>query len=150
MNSNKDPRKLTDQEIEKLANNTTRFAGHELGSPPEREARFLAVLDALESQVPVDRSSPIIVVAPRAMHNLWRFTVNSLKEQRLTARKVLFMNVLDLKHHIPNMHISHILFIDEMYPDQRPVLKVTLSLMNPNLNHRVFATRPPLMDAGVI
>jgi hypothetical protein len=108
---------------------------------PGRDTRMDSlkqVLEVLTQAKPVNLFSPIMIVAPKAVHNGWRFAVNELG----INRHVEYKTVSEFYAAAPLFEDQWVIIADDVYPDQRPKLLAACKLLNMDLGPRFFTVTP--------
>jgi hypothetical protein len=113
--------------------------------PGTRETRIeslRSVFEVLETRPPVNLNSPVVIIAPTPVHNLWRDAAREAQKSAKVVRYIEYKNVHDFTRMIPYMEIQWVIIMDDIYPDQRPKMRQALRALNQDLGHRMFTVTP--------
>jgi len=108
--------------------------------------RLLSVLEVLSGHAPVNLYSPMIIVAPRALHLQWKYAMREVRaHMRATGHHERHIEVLDLPEFEARCNSpfedQYIFVIDDVGPILYAPLKLALQKLNVDDGHRLFMTK---------
>jgi hypothetical protein len=111
----------------------------------DKVERLLSVYEILETHSPVNRSSPMLLVAPRALHLQWKYALREVrklwKANHIRVRSVEVIDLPAFDSRISTLEIQHIFVVDDVDPLMYKPLKLALQKLNPELQHRLFMVK---------